>query len=45
MQAATRTGADMDDEDFGTRQPSLTEFIKSLLKRYTDGGQILKVRA
>ena len=31
------------DDDFGTRQPPLTEFIKNLLQRYTDGGQILKV--
>ena len=34
----------MSDDDFGTRQPPLTDFIKNLLQRYTDGGQILKVR-
>ena len=36
--------ADMtDDDNFGTRQPPLTDFIKNLLQRYTDGGEILKV--
>ena len=29
---------------FGQRRPPLTELIKSILERYPDGGQILKVR-
>ena len=28
---------------FGQRRPPLTELIKSILERYPDGGQILKV--
>ena len=31
------------EQGFGQRRPPLTELIKSILTRYPDGGQILKV--
>ena len=32
-----------EDDDFGAGLPPVTEFLKNLLQRYTEGGQILKV--
>ena len=31
------------DDSFGAQSPPLTEQIASILRRYPDGGQILKV--
>ena len=31
-------------EDFGQKTPPLTVYLKGILERYPDGGQILKVK-